>query len=451
MKIHWKLPATALSFIICHLSFSVALTSCQFEDEDFFDESAALRVEHTNKTVEEVLVKPENGWVMQYFCGTGVAHFEGFNILARFDKNGKVTLASNHRYLRNDQAGKYTEASSLYTLLLEDGPVLALNTWNDVLTPFVDPVSPWQAPRALNKDGAGMQGDNNFVIMKCSDDEILLRGERYNGHTRLVPCDRPWEEYLADCAKLKDYVGGGLITSYYITNGNDTLYLTGLSNGRVRYSERLNDPLKNDSLSGLYTPSSLRFERVDTIGVDPFQEFVLTPDSSCLQTTDGKVRIIACWDSYIVNNRNALWNFDQTTFSETQKRLMEQIDAELKKFSKSYSLAAIGLGRSTGSGAVKGLIITFYTNTAKTKTNTAGLTLNTSVPSFAQMLIESSEDAEMDRNMTNFSSKGDVGKLALQFAATISGTYTITPDDYFQPTSCVLQQLGGAATYTLKQ
>jgi len=451
MKIHWKQPATALSFIICYLSLSIALTSCQFEDEDFFDESAALRVEHTNEKVRELLVKPENGWVMQYFCGTGVAHFEGFNILARFEKDEKVTLASNHRYLRNDQAGKYTEYSSLYQLLLEDGPVLALNTWNDVLTPFVDPVSPWQAPRALNKDGAGMQGDNNFVIMKYGDDEILLRGERYSGHTRLVPCDRPWEEYLADCAKLKDYVSGGLITSYYITNGSDTLYLTGLSTGRIRYSERLNDPLKNDSLSGLYTPSSIRFERTDTIGADPFQEFVLTPDSTCLQTMDGKVRIIACWDSYIVNTRNALWNFDQTTFSETQKGLMEQIDAELKKFSKNYSLAAIGLGRSTGSGAVKGLVITFYTNTAKSKTNTAGLTLSTSVPSFAQMLIESSEDAEMDRNMTNFSSKGDVGKLALQFAATISGTYTIIPDDYFQPTGCVLQQLGGTATYTLKQ
>ena len=39
-------------------------------------------------------------------------------------------------------------------LLLEDGPVLALNTWNNVLSPFVDPVSPWQAPKNIIKDGA---------------------------------------------------------------------------------------------------------------------------------------------------------------------------------------------------------------------------------------------------------------------------------------------------------
>lgn len=445
-KTYRFIAACSACYAIC-----AALTSCQFEDEDYFDESASIRVEKTNEKVQQILVKPENGWVMQYFCGTGVAHFEGFNILARFDEGGKVTLASNHRLLRGGQSGKYTEYASLYELLLEDGPVLALNTWNDVLTPFVDPVSPWLAPTNIVKDGAGMQGDNNFVIMKYSDDEILLRGERYGGRTRLVPCDRPWEEYLADCAKLKDYVSGGLISSYYITNGSDTLYLTGLNGGRIRYSDRLNDPLKNDSLSGVYTPSSLRLERTDTIGADPFQEFVLAPDSTCLQTADGNVRIIACWDNYIVNSRNALWNFDQETFSSDQRELLAQIDAELKSFSKNYSLAAIGMGRSSGSGAVKGLVITFYTNAAKTKTNTAGLAINTTMPSFGQMNIEGKDDAEMDRNMTNFSKKGDVVKLVQQFASTIYGTYTIIPNNYFQPTGCTLQQLGGTARYTMKQ
>ena len=44
---------------------------------------------------------------------------------------------------------------------------------------------------------------------------------------------------------------------------------------------------------------------------------------------------------------------------------LEQLDAELARFNKNYSLAQVGLGRSTGSGAVRGLVVTFYTNTAK--------------------------------------------------------------------------------------
>ena len=435
----------SFSFLISHFSFSVALvvalTSCQFEDEDFFDESASLRVEHTNEKVRQILSQPEHGWVMQYFCGSGVAHFEGFNILARFDKGGKVTLAGNHRFLRDGKAGSYTEYSSLYELLLEDGPVLAMNTWNDVLTPFVDPVSPWQAPRALNKDGAGMQGDNNFVIMSYSDDEILLRGERYSGRSRLVPCDRPWEQYLDDCATLKNFVSGGQITSYYITNSIDTLFLTGLSTGRIRYSERLDDPLKNDSLSGIYTPTSLRMEHTDTIGSDPFQEFFIHPDSTCLQTPDGKVRIIASWDSYIVTGRNTLWNFDSELFTAEQKALIEQLEAELKKANKNYSFGTLGLGRSTGSGAVKGLVLTFYTNAAKTKSNTAGMTITTSRPEFGKMGITSNESPTLDRNLTTISAKTDITELLKQFAASLNGTYQIVPNSYFQPTGCELQEL----------
>ena len=157
---------------------------------------ASLRVEHAIDQVRDNLSSAENGWVMQYFCGTGVAHFEGFNLFAKFDKNGKVTIAGNHRFLRDGNANKYTEANSLYSLLLEDGPVLAFNTWNDVLTPFVDPVAYYAAPNSLVKDGEGMQGDHNFVVMSNSDNEIILRGERHSAEVRLVKCDRSWADYI---------------------------------------------------------------------------------------------------------------------------------------------------------------------------------------------------------------------------------------------------------------
>ena len=129
------------------------LTSCRFEDEDYFGESAALRIEHSADQLKNQLVDAPNGWVMQYFCGTEVAQFEGFNLFARFENSNKVTLAGNHRFLRNGNQNKYTEASSVYEMLKEDGLVLAFNVWNDVLTPFVDPVSYGDAPKNIIKDG----------------------------------------------------------------------------------------------------------------------------------------------------------------------------------------------------------------------------------------------------------------------------------------------------------
>ena len=138
------------------------------------------------------------------------------NLFANFDKNGKVTLASNHRLLRDGNAGKYTESESLYSLLLEDGPVLAFNTWNDVLTPFVDPVNPWTAPNALYKDGAGMAGDHNFAIVSYKDDEILLRGERHSGNVRLTKCSVDWKDYIAQSDAMRDYVSSVSIPNYYV-------------------------------------------------------------------------------------------------------------------------------------------------------------------------------------------------------------------------------------------
>ena len=353
---------------------TVATTSCKFEEDDYFPESASLRVEHAIDNVQNILCAPENGWVMQYFCGTGVAQFEGFNLYAKFDKNGKVTLASNHRYLRGGNAGKYTEATSLYSLLLEDGPVLAFNTWNDVLTPFVDPVSYAAAPNNLVKDGEGMEGDHNFVIMSYNDDEIILRGERHGAEVRLTKSPTLWTDYIADTDKLKNYITNTSISSYYVTTDTDTLYFTGLRNGRFRYCENLTNPVKLDSLACVFTPKGFRTEREDSIGAHKFHEFTLAEDSTCLVSEDGTVKVMATWDNYIANH-TAVWKMDKDLFTAEQNDLFDKINAEIKKFNSAWSLASIGIGQSSGTNKVVGLVLTFYTNAAKTKTNTAGVSL----------------------------------------------------------------------------
>ena len=325
-KIH--LNKFLLAGMVC-CGIASLFTSCRFEEDDYFDESASLRVEHAIDQVRDNLSSAENGWVMQYFCGTGVAHFEGFNLFAKFDKNGKVTIAGNHRFLRDGNANKYTEANSLYSLLLEDGPVLAFNTWNDVLTPFVDPVAYYAAPNSLVKDGEGMQGDHNFVVMSNNDNEIILRGERHSAEVRLVKCDRSWADYIADTETMKNSFTNSSINEYYvINNNNDTLYFSGLRNGRFRYTEDLVKGVKLDSLSCVFTPNGFRTEHTDSIGSCKFHEFKMAEDKTCLKNEDGSVKVIAYWDNYIVKH-TAVWKLDASLFSAEQTSLFNQIDAEL--------------------------------------------------------------------------------------------------------------------------
>ena len=435
---------------LCVALTTIALAGCsRFEEDDLFDESAALRIEHNAETLQDILVNAPYGWVMQYHTGKGVAVFEGFNLFAKFEKGGKVTLAGDHRYLRDGNANKYTECASLYELIREDGLVLAFNTWNDVLTPFVDPVSYWAAPNNLIKDGEGMQGDQNLVVKSMSEDEVICRGERYDALIRLVKCDRDWQTYINDTKTMKDRFTNSVIDSYYLTDGIDTMYYVGLRNGRYRLSERVNNPLRVDSISCCFTPTGFRNERVDTLGGHIFQELKMNEDASALVCEDGRVQLIATWDNYIINVRSTTWNFDPDQFSDEQKSLLEQIDAELNTFNKNYSLAKVGLGRSTGSGAVRGLVITFYTNSAKTKTNTAGISLATSRSAYGQMQIVYSDGEKADGNLTNINKKSNIEAVVRQFAATLSGTYDIVPNDYFLPTGCELHAVDGDNSYIL--
>lgn len=431
------------------LSILASTSSCKFEEDDYFPESASLRVEHAIDSVQTILASAPNGWVMQYFCGTGVAQFEGFNLFANFDKNGKVTLASNHRYLRGGNAGKYTEATSLYSLLLEDGPVLAFNTWNDVLTPFVDPVSYASAPNNLVKDGEGMQGDHNFVIMSFNDDEVILRGERHGAEVRLTKCPSSWTDYMADTDKMKNYITNTSISSYYVTTETDTLYFTGLRNGRFRYCENLTNPVKLDSLACVFTPNGFRTEHTDTIGTQTFHEFTLSADSTCLVSEDGSVKVEACWDNYVASH-TALWPFDNSFFSVEQTSLYNQIADELKKFNSVYSIKDISIGKSSGGNSVLGLVITLYTNAAKSRTNTAGLEITQMRVAHGEIEISIDDKPKADNNLNNIAQKADnLISLMTQFVKTINGRFAMTPDNYFLPKSCVYTSKTGGASFKL--
>lgn len=446
-----------IRYIAMGVAFAtVALAGCsQFQEDNLFDESAALRIEHNAEKLQNILVDAPNGWVLQYYTGRGISVFEGFNLFAKFERSGKVTLAGDHRFLRNGNAGKYTEHSSLYELIREDGLVLAFNTWNDVLTPFVDPVAFWAAPDILVKDGEGMQGDQNLVVKFMSENQIILRGERYDAEVRLVKADRDWQTYIADTKAMKERFTSDEINSYYITAGDQTMYVVGLKNGRYRISERVKNPLKVDSLSCCFTPYGFRNESVDTLAGHIFQEFKMTEDGSALLSEDGSVRIIATWDTNLAESDEVMW-FDGETLSADLKAKYDQLMAVLETANKVYS-PRIGIGRSaltSGANGVVGLVIEWYSNRRLTKPSLTrgGLTMKRSVPVMGQMTITYEENSTTDNDMKDLLDKdAALVDLVRGFAAALAGTYQMTPNNNFVPTEVLFQSLEGESSFKLKK
>ena len=429
----------------CVALATIALAGCsRFEEDDLFSESAALRIEHSSENLQNILVDAPQGWVIQYYTGSGVSVFEGFNLFAKFEKGGKVTMAGNHRFLRDGNAGKYTECTSLYELIREDGLVLAFNTWNDVLTPFVDPVAFWAAPDNLYKDGAGMLGDQNLVVTSMKADEILFRGERYDAQVRMVKADRDWQTYISDTEAMKERITSEGINSYYITAEDETMYLVGLRDGRYRFSERVKDPLKVDSLSCCFTPYGFRNERVDTIAGHIFQEFKMNEDGTALENEDGSVRIIATWDTFMAASTEIMW-MDAESLSADLKTIYEQIDAALKAENKNYSLSRIGVGQTTNANNVTGLVVEW--KLSRTKKGMGGLAMGRSVPAYAQMAITCAENANLDNEMK----KRPASTIALvrQMGAALAGTYQMTANSNFVPTEVTFQKTKGETSFRL--
>lgn len=429
-------------------------TACTFEQEDYFDESASLRITHLNENIQQRLVSQSDttqgrhGWVIQYFvAGTDDYDFEGFNLLGRFSNNGSVTLAGDHRFLRNN-SGKYTEHTSTYEMLAEEGPVLSFNTWNDVLTVFEDPVDPTQAPKGvIVQDGEGMNGDHNMVLRSFTDDEILFRGERHAAAIRFIPCDRPWREYLTATAAMKNYITNPDINSYYVVNGADTMYFVNLRRGYFTYAERVFDPLLPRTEQCVFTPQGFRMQHQDTIAGNIFQEFRLAADSSCLVSQDGNVRVMATWDQYVADFAD-VWQLDNDNFTEQQQQLFTAIGQEIKKFSSKWSIKSVGVGEA---GDFTGLVFTFYTSANKKNTNTIAMAMDLNRTAYGQMHISYDDEPEIDSNMQNAFNRGatQIVELAKQFAATISGNYDMKPDSYFLPTKVTFVPQGAGTTFEM--
>ena len=430
-------------------------TSCRFEEDELFDKSASLRVQATNDELKSLLVSQSsdanNGWVIQYFvAGTDEADFEGFNLFGRFYDNGKVTLASDHRYLRNGNANKYTEATSFYKITSEEGTLLSFPIWNDVLSVFADPVDPAGAPSVLNSDGEGMNGDYNLVLHSMKKDTIVFRGQRHQAEVRFVKCDRSWQDYITAVSDLKKKISNTSLKTYYVTDGDSTRYFSNLNSGIIAYTERIDNPLDKQTATCLFTPKGFRLNRVAKLGDHSFQEFTIAEDSTSLVSEDGAVKVIPTWDSYMIGH-TAIWKMDQEMFNAEQKDLFDKIATEIKKFNSSWSLESIGIGKSSGSNSVLGLVLTFYTNAAKTKTNNAGVSLTMTKADYGQMTISYTSEEKVDKNMESIVKKApDVETYARLFANLLNGIYNMTPNDYFLPTGGKYDAINGGISFVLK-
>lgn len=214
--------------IFFYIMFAVAglsLQSCLHDDDEIFDKSAAERINEAVANVKEVLTSSQEGWVMHYYVGREYA-YGGLNLAMKFT-DGKVQMY-NETAKKSD--GSYKSVVSTYKITRDQGPVLAFDTYNDLLHVYGDPAG--SGPTDVD----GWEADYEFVIMNISEDQntITLQGKKFNNTIVLERLNRPIAEYLDAATKMAESLTNAGILAYTVGDKKAKFY-PGSSEYSVKY------------------------------------------------------------------------------------------------------------------------------------------------------------------------------------------------------------------------
>ncbi len=173
---------------------SILLFSCSPQEDNLFEDSSSNRIDAALKAHQEVLKSAENGWLMEYFPAKDQG-YGGYNLLASFTDDaakfaGEVALSTE-------------TTTGLYTLKQSAGPVLTFDTYNDIFHFFSNPNS---SVSGLGSNGVGMGGDFEFLVIKATQDSIILKGKKTANKIVMTPLasNVVWSDFIDDINDAAD-------------------------------------------------------------------------------------------------------------------------------------------------------------------------------------------------------------------------------------------------------
>lgn len=192
----------------------LGLSACSLHDDtELFGEPAAERLEKNVAADKTLLESAANGWELHLWTGKDYSG-SGYTYFMKF-ANDKVTVSS-------DIAPANMKTTSSYDVISDQGPVLTVNTYNEVFHYLAEPSM---------DDDDGEQQDYEFVIMRTTNDSIYLRGKKWGNHmvmTRVAE-STSWEDEINKIQQMDE----GLMRTFSLVEGNDTLGGVSLGDDRI--------------------------------------------------------------------------------------------------------------------------------------------------------------------------------------------------------------------------
>lgn len=313
------------------------VSSCTSEPDDLFDKSASERLQSELNTYQALLVKPANGWAMEYYPGGSSQTFGGVALTVKFNSDGTVVVGSA------EVDDVTATAKSTYNLTTDGSAGLSFNTYNDILHYYTD------SDKSIGMGVAkGMFGDFEFIFESHTDNEIVMTGKRHHSIIRLYPLEGTSAEYLtAAKAQLKafeDIPAKQSITGTFEGTAVTGAFISDKSFLLVQGDDAANVPF-------MFTDKGFKLYRSITLNGKTVSELTWNSTTKTLTSPDGNTVLTIVTDPLGLPAADMLGTYTMTYTSEAGSRTTN---------------VTIGIDANSGNTVLKGLpfdIILTYNNT----------------------------------------------------------------------------------------
>ena len=435
---------------IAAVLMSASLASCNHEEADIFDQSAAHRTEEARKMYKEILLDKGGKWQMEYFT-TEEEH--GYVYLFTFRNDGTVTISGNNEYITkltniDSNVPSYGSETSMWTILSDNGPVLSFNSYNTIFHLFATPEDIPGTER--DEQGYGHSGDYEFDLMKFSNDTLYLEGKKNGAEiimTRIAP-ETDDKTYLNEVVALADSFFNAKVPAVYVNlpGGYRHVVLDGATQLPKFYPETgdyiteyvgRNAIITHDGFT-LGKPLTLR----DSIDGNDYtiQHFIRQKDGSLLCTDDNRITITADALNKVVGDERLLWRVNAADCKGELGTAFAGLNTGFKAYNGS-SLVHFNIGLNVLNNTKSP-----YTMVVRIKTK-RGSYLNMSVPYTVEYIGKDEIKfvlGEMDSNMKTFIDKVPAFQTMMNKLA--SSTFKCSSNSLIAPVNMVLTDSSDASS-----
>ena len=249
---------------------AMMMASCTIEQDDFFSDSSANRADNAIAADVQVLTSAANGWLMQYFPDSQQS-YGGYNEIIRFKADGKAEILG--------EAYSDSIYTSLYSVTQSAGIVLTFDSYNPEFHAFSDPSAP-----IGGSEGTGWDGDFDFSILKCTAEEVVLKGKKTGNKIVMTPMPTSdWEAYLNGIWDVED---GMNAKKYGIHIGGEEIIAMRLNRTLIMDYED-NGEEYEVTASYIITPQGFKFKDIETCYMKAMDDGITATDDTALASMYG--------------------------------------------------------------------------------------------------------------------------------------------------------------------